>query len=139
MQAYGERTQYEQMLIASSPHKDNPLIRKFANLVLAADQFIVKRTLTDGSRMAVQRYSWLPLVRRLGARYNDFATRSCYFGNRPTRAGGQSLAYIRSVHEPRHVAEPLFPTPTKEPEYNTVDATLWVLPGHPLLSRADKR
>jgi predicted glycogen debranching enzyme len=118
--AYAERQAHEQQLLAQSGHADVP--DWVQHLVLAADQFIVRRSLPDvpDGRTVIAGYHWfgdwgrdtmisLPGLTLVPRRYDVAArilrTFACFVdqGMLPNR----------------------FPEVGDEPEYNTADATLW--------------
>jgi predicted glycogen debranching enzyme len=118
--AYAERLAYERRLIDQSPVGRGPdWIRQ---LVLAADQFIVRRSLPDqpDGRTILAGYHWfgdwgrdtmisLPGLTLTTGRYEEAALILRTYG--------------RSVDE--GILPNRFPDSGSQPEYNTVDATLW--------------
>ncbi len=127
--AYAERQAYERQLLAGAglapaqagaPAKDAPAA--IEHLILAADQFIVRRSLPDDpdGRTIIAGYPWfgdwgrdtmisLPGLTLITGRH-DVAARIL-------------RTYARFIDQgllPNH-----FPEAGEEPEYNTADATLW--------------
>jgi predicted glycogen debranching enzyme len=118
--AYAKRQAYEQELIVQSGLTDAP--EWVRHLVLAADQFIVRRALPDDQegRSIIAGYPWfgdwgrdtmisLPGLTLVTGRY-DVAERIL-----------RTLAHFVD----RGMLPNRFPDEDEMPEYNTVDATLW--------------
>ncbi len=118
--AYAERQGYEQTLIRQSGHTEAPAWLQ--HLVLAADQFIVRRPLPDEpqGRTIIAGYPW----------FGDWG--------RDTMISLPGLTLTTGRHEvarcilrtfARFVDQGMLPNRFPEfgetPEYNTVDATLW--------------
>ncbi|MBL8145682.1 MAG: glycogen debranching enzyme family protein, partial [Anaerolineae bacterium] len=114
------RRKYEAALIARSPLRDEPpFIRQ---LLLAADQFIVRRTLDDGSDGAsiLAGFPWFSDWGRdtmISLPGLTLAT------GRPELAAQILRTFARYVD--RGMLPNRFPDSSDAPEYNTVDATLW--------------
>ncbi len=118
--AYAEREAYEQRLVSQSGHADGPAW--IQHLVLAADQFIVRRALPDepNGRTIIAGYPW----------FGDWGRDTMISLPGLTLATGRHdvaarilRTFARFVNQgmlPNH-----FPEVGVEPEYNTADATLW--------------
>ncbi len=119
-QAYRERQAYEAALLARSGHAAGPAWVR--HLVLAADQFIVRRALPDQpeGRTVIAGYHWfgdwgrdtmiaLPGLTLATGRPEDAATILRTFAH-----------FVDQGMLPNR-----FPDSGETPEYNTVDATLW--------------
>lgn len=117
--AYAERQAYEAALIAQAGSPDDPQVRQ---LVLAADQFVVRRpTLSDpdGSTI-IAGYPW----------FTDFGRDTmislpglALVTGRPDVACRILRTYAQFVDQ--GMLPNRFPDVGEAPEYNTVDATLW--------------
>jgi predicted glycogen debranching enzyme len=118
--AYQERKKYEGALIGQLPHRQPPpWIRQ---LILAADQFVVSRRLDDEGtgRSIIAGYPWFADWGR------DTMISLPGIALATGRAGlaEQILrTFARFVN--RGMIPNRFPEAGTEPEYNTVDATLW--------------
>ena len=118
--ALQERRHYEAALISRSPLRDEPpFIRQ---LLLAADQFIVRRTLDDGSDGAsiLAGFPWFSDWGRdtmISLPGLTLAT------GRPELAAQILRTFARYVDQ--GMLPNRFPDSGDAPEYNTVDATLW--------------
>jgi predicted glycogen debranching enzyme len=118
--AYAERQAHEGRLMAQSGLTDAPAWVQ--HLVLAADQFIVRRTLPDdpNGRTVMAGYPW----------FGDWGRDTMIslpgltlVTGRPEVAARILRTFARFVDRgmlPNH-----FPEADERPEYNTVDATLW--------------
>lgn len=120
-QAYHQREQYEADLISKAPGvtRSDSFARQ---LVLAADQFIVKRTLTDGSDgcSVIAGYPW----------FGDWGRDTMIsLPGLLIETGRTDLAAKVLRTFARYVDKGMlpnrFPDAGDEPVYNTVDATLW--------------
>lgn len=120
--AYEERQSYEERLLELAKPNLEPAPPAIEHLVLAADQFIVYRSLPDGSegKSVIAGYPW----------FSDWG--------RDTMISLPGLALVANRHNvadrilstfARYVCAGMlpnrFPDEDKAPEYNTVDATLW--------------
>jgi predicted glycogen debranching enzyme len=118
--AYAERRAYEQQLLTQSGYDNAPAWVQ--HLMLAADQFIVRRALPDDpdGRSVIAGYPW----------FSDWG--------RDTMISLPGLALVTGRHEiaarvlrtfahfvDRGMVPNRFPDAGERPEYNTVDATLW--------------
>jgi predicted glycogen debranching enzyme len=118
--AYAERQAYERRLMARSDHTDAPAWVQ--HLVLAADQFIVRRPLPDDpdGLTIIAGYPW----------FSDWG--------RDTMISLPGLTLVTGRHDvaahilrtfahfvDRGMLPNRFPDEGETPEYNTVDATLW--------------
>ncbi len=118
--AYAERREYEQqLLIAADVTPDHPAIER---LVLAADQFIVHRPLSDGTngRSVIAGYPW----------FGDWGRDAMISLPGLTLATGRYDVAARILRTfARFVDHGMlpnnFPEVGEQPEYNTADATLW--------------
>jgi predicted glycogen debranching enzyme len=117
--AYAEREAYEQGLLERSLHRDNGTIRQ---LVLAADQFIVRRqTPTDeDGRTIIAGYPW----------FSDWGRDTMIALPGLTLATGRAEVAAKILRTFAHFVDQgmlpnRFPDAGETPEYNTVDATLW--------------
>jgi len=127
-QSYGERRTYEEGLLAQSdlPAKSNDGHAAtpdwVQHLVLAADQFIVRRALTDDpdGRSVIAGYPW----------FGDWG-RDTMIGLPGlllvTRRHGEAARVLRTFAHfvDQGMLPNRFPDEGDKPEYNTVDATLW--------------
>jgi predicted glycogen debranching enzyme len=123
--AYRQRQAYEQHLLeAAEPHLD-PSYAAVKHLVLAADQFVVRRSVTGalpegGGRSVIAGYHW----------FGDWGRDTMIALPGLTLATGRHDLAARILRTFAHyvVAGMLpnrFPDAGEAPEYNTVDATLW--------------
>jgi len=118
--AYAERRAHERQLLAQSGHTDAPAWVQ--QLILAADQFIVRRTLPQDpeGRSIIAGYPW----------FSDWG--------RDTMISLPGLALVTGRHDvaarvlrtfahfvDQGMLPNRFPNAGQAPEYNTVDATLW--------------
>ena len=119
--AYQARGAYEQALIAKGPQaaNDNAALRQ---LVLAADQFVVTRTLADGSDgcSVIAGYPW----------FGDWGRDTMIsLPGLTLETGSPELAakILRTFAQfvDKGMLPNRFPDTDENPEYNTVDATLW--------------
>jgi predicted glycogen debranching enzyme len=118
--AYTQRQAYEQDLIAQSGHADTP--ERARHLVLAADQFIVRRPLSDDpdGLTVIAGYPW----------FGDWGRDTMISLPGLTLVTGRHDAAARILRTfARFVDQGMlpnrFPEADETPEYNTVDATLW--------------
>jgi predicted glycogen debranching enzyme len=117
--AYTERLAYEQGLLERSPDTDHRAIRQ---LMLAADQFIVRRqtpTEADG-RTIIAGYPW----------FSDWGRDTMIALPGLTLATGRAEVAAKILRTFAHFVDQgmlpnRFPDAGETPEYNTVDATLW--------------
>ncbi len=92
-------------------------------LVLAADQFVVKRALPGRSQMA-EPHRGLSLVWRLGPRHHDRSAGTDAPARTPRDCPkNPAVSFARFVDA--GMLPNNFPDASGSPEYNTVDATLW--------------
>jgi predicted glycogen debranching enzyme len=118
--AFAERRAYENALIAQSPYTNEP--EWVRQLVLAADQFVVKRsspTDPDGNSV-IAGYHW----------FGDWGrdTMIALPGltlNTHRHDVARSILRVFSHFISQGMLPNRFPDVGEEPEYNTVDATLW--------------
>ncbi|MGB1250818.1 MAG: amylo-alpha-1,6-glucosidase [Candidatus Promineifilaceae bacterium] len=115
--AYKRQKQHEQMLLGR-----NELPEEISDLVLAADQFIVKRAHPDNEdgRSIIAGYPWFSDWGRdtmIALPGLTLAT------GRPAIAKQILQTYAQFVDQ--GMLPNRFPDQGEEPEYNTVDATLW--------------
>ncbi|MBI1742749.1 amylo-alpha-1,6-glucosidase [Candidatus Acetothermia bacterium] len=120
--AYAERQKYEQKLIKQSELKDAP--NWIEHLVLAADQFVVKRPVPDDSegRTIIAGYHW----------FNDWGRDTMISLPGLTLTTGRPEVAASILRTFAHFVDKgmipnRFPDVGEEPEYNTVDATLWYI------------
>ena len=118
--AYERRQQYEAGLIAASPLGGRQ--PEVDQLVLAADQFIVRRATPDDSdgRTVIAGYPW----------FSDWGRDTMIALPGLTLATGQHAVAARILRTfsrfvDRGMIPNRFPDEGEAPEYNTVDATLW--------------
>jgi predicted glycogen debranching enzyme len=118
--AYAERQAYEGRLVTQSSLTDAPAWVQ--HLVLAADQFIVRRTLPDGTegRSVIAGYPW----------FGDWARDTMISLPGLTLVSGRYNAAAQILHTFAHFVDQgmlpnRFPDKGEPPEYNSVDATLW--------------
>ncbi|MEM6799903.1 MAG: amylo-alpha-1,6-glucosidase [Bacteroidota bacterium] len=110
-----ERERIRRKNIISKAHSQHPFIQE---LSLAADQFIVERG--DGLRSIIAGYPW----------FSDWGRDTmislpglCLATGRQTEAKLMLEAYANSISE--GMIPNRFPDDGREPEYNTIDASLW--------------
>jgi predicted glycogen debranching enzyme len=118
--AYAERCAYENaLLVQSGLDAERPEIR---HLVLAADQFVVRRPTPDDAegRSVIAGYPWFGDWGRDTMIALPGLTLST---GRPEIAAGILRTFARYVDE--GMLPNRFPDAGEAPEYNTVDATLW--------------
>lgn len=113
--AFADRQTYEQELLEKSPTLPSPL-------VLAADQFIVKRPLPNNpdGRSLVAGYQW----------FNDWGRDTMIALPGLTLATGRPDIAAKILRTYAHFIDQgmlpnRFPDASEKPEYHTVDATLW--------------
>ena len=118
--AYAERQAYEQGLVAQSGLSDAPAWVQ--HLVLAADQFIVRRALPDDpdGRTVIAGYPW----------FGDWGRDTMISLPGLTLVTGRHDIAARILRTFAHFVDRgmlpnRFPDEGETPEYNTVDATLW--------------
>ena len=126
--AYAERQGYEGQLVTQSGLTDAPAWVQ--HLVLAADQFIVRRPLSDqpdpstelrtGGRTIIAGYPW----------FGDWGRDTMISLPGLTLATGRQDVAARILRTFAHFVDQgmlpnRFPDQGEMPEYNTVDATLW--------------
>ncbi len=118
--AYAERQAYEGQLVMQSGHTDAPAWVQ--HLVLAADQFIVRRLLSDGTdgRSIIAGYPW----------FGDWGRDTMISLPGLTLVTGRHDVAARILRTFAHFVDQgmlpnRFPDEGETPEYNTVDATLW--------------
>jgi len=118
--AYEARLHYEQSLITRSQHMLAPADTQ--QLVLAADQFIVQRETTGGpeGRSVIAGYPW----------FGDWGRDTMISLPGLTLETGRPEIGAQILHTFSHFVDKgmlpnRFPDTGEEPEYNTVDATLW--------------
>jgi predicted glycogen debranching enzyme len=122
--AYEERQAYERSLLAAAQESRGPLPEPVAQLVLAADQFVVRRPLPENPQgcTVIAGYPW----------FGDWG-RDTMIGlpglalctGRPAIAGQILRTFAHFIQ--RGMLPNRFPDEGEWPEYNTVDATLWYL------------
>ena len=120
--AYAERQEYEKQLLERAGPYLAPMSPAIEHLTLAADQFIVRRSSADDpeGRSVIAGYPW----------FGDWG--------RDTMIGLPGLTLATGRHDvaacilrtfahfvDRGMLPNRFPDAGEEPEYNTVDATLW--------------
>ncbi|MCK5313717.1 MAG: glycogen debranching enzyme N-terminal domain-containing protein, partial [Anaerolineales bacterium] len=118
--ALTERRAYEQGILAQSPFTDAP--SDIQQLVLAADQFIVRRSTSEGpgGHSVIAGYPWFgdwgrdTMIALPGLSLTT---------GRPEIARSILRTFARYVD--RGMIPNRFPEVGEQPEYNTVDATLW--------------
>ncbi|MDX1413234.1 MAG: amylo-alpha-1,6-glucosidase [Candidatus Promineifilaceae bacterium] len=122
-EAYSERQEYEASLLekAGTIHPQ-PLSSPLRQLILAADQFIVKRTTTQNpyGHSIIAGYHWFSDWGRDTMIALPGLTLST---GRPDVAATILKTYSQFVDQ--GMLPNRFPDAGEEPEYNTVDATLW--------------
>ncbi|NDJ36174.1 MAG: glycogen debranching protein, partial [Chloroflexi bacterium] len=118
--AYARRREYEQSLLDASPFAEPPL--GIEQLTLAADQFIVRRPIPSDPQglTVIAGYPW----------FNDWGRDTMIALPGLTLATGRSEIAARILRTfARFVDQGMlpnqFPDEGTQPEYNTVDATLW--------------
>ena len=122
-QALAERRQHEQQLLdLAAPHLGAGMSPAVRQLVLAADQFVVRRPLAGGGegRSIIAGYPW----------FGDWGRDTMIslpgltlVTGRPDVARDILLTFAHYVD--RGMLPNRFPDAGETPEYNTVDATLW--------------
>ena len=115
--AYAERQAYEQALLDKAD-----LPESLHQLVLAADQFVVKRPTAadENGRSIIAGYHWFGDWGRDTMIALSGLTLST---NRPEVAAGILRTYAQFIDQ--GMIPNRFPDAGERPEYNTVDATLW--------------
>jgi predicted glycogen debranching enzyme len=118
--AYAERQAHEQQLVAQSGLTNAP--GRIQHLVLAADQFIVRRPLPDDpdGQTVIAGYHW----------FGDWGRDTMISLPGLTLATGRDQVAARILRTFTHFVDQgmlpnRFPEVDGEPEYNTADATLW--------------
>ena len=118
--AYAERQEHEQRMVTQSGLTDAPPCVQ--HLVLAADQFIVRRPLPDepGGRSVIAGYHW----------FGDWGRDTMISLTGLTLVTGRHDVAARILRTFAHFVDQgmlpnRFPDGDESPEYNTVDATLW--------------
>ena len=118
--AYAERQAHEQRLLTQSGQTDAPAWVQ--HLVLAADQFVVRRTLPDGTdgRSVIVGYPW----------FGDWVRDTMISLPGLTLVTGRHDAAARVLRTFAHFVDQgilpnRLPDEGETPEYNTADATLW--------------
>jgi predicted glycogen debranching enzyme len=119
-QQYQEHLQYERELIANSPLSQTPA--EIRQLVLAADQFVVRRKTPDNpeGRSIIAGYPW----------FGDWGRDTMISLPGLTLETGRSGIAAEILRTFAHFVDQgmlpnRFPDAGEIPEYNTVDATLW--------------
>lgn len=118
--ALGRRTARDRTLIAAANAGDAPV--EVQHLVLAADQFIVKRALADGT-LGVSVIAGYPWFGDWGRDTMIALPGLTLATGRPEIAKRILLTYARYVDQ--GMLPNRFPDSGEAPEYNTADATLW--------------
>ncbi|MCA9981559.1 MAG: glycogen debranching enzyme N-terminal domain-containing protein, partial [Anaerolineales bacterium] len=120
--AYLLQKSHEQALLAKAEAMHGELDAEMRQLVLAADQFIVKRTMPDGreGRSIIAGYPW----------FSDWGRDTMISIPGLTICNGRAEIAATILHTYAQFVDQgmipnRFPDEGKEPEYNTVDATLW--------------
>ncbi len=118
--AYGERQEHEQRLVTQSGLTDAPVWVQ--HLILAADQFIVRRTLPNSidGRSVIAGYPW----------FGDWGRDTMISLPGLTLVTGRHDVAARILRTFAHFVDQgmlpnRFPDKNETPEYNTVDAALW--------------
>jgi len=118
--AYAERQEYEQRLVTQSGRGDEPAWVQ--HLVLASDQFIVRRALPEepDGRSIIAGYPW----------FGDWGRDTMISLPGLTLATARHDVAARILRTFAHFVDQgmlpnRFPDEDETPEYNTVDATLW--------------
>jgi predicted glycogen debranching enzyme len=118
--ALAERRSYEEALLAQSGMDDAPA--SIRHLVLAADQFVVRRPLPDdaGGRSVIAGYHW----------FSDWGRDTMIALPGLALTTGRADVAARILRTFTHFVDRgmlpnRFPDRGESPEYNTVDATLW--------------
>ena len=120
--ALTEREVYELQLLDEARPSLSPLLPEIEQLVLAADQFVVRRALPDDAegRSVIAGYPW----------FSDWGRDTMISLPGLTLATGRYDVAARMLRTfARYVSQGMlpnrFPDEGQAPEYNTVDATLW--------------
>ena len=134
--AYAERQAHEQRLLTQSGHADAPAWVR--HLVLAADQFVVRRTLPNGTDPSTEPFGLAQDKLRTGGRsviagypwFGDWARDAMISLPGLTLVSRRYDAAARILRTFAHFVDQgmlpnRFPDKGETPEYNTVDATLW--------------
>ncbi len=118
--AYAKRRAHERRLLTQSGQADAPAWVQ--HLVLAADQFVVRRTLPDGTdgHSVIAGYPW----------FGDWGRDAMISLPGLTLVTGRHDVAARILRTFAHFVDQgmlpnRFPDQGETPEYNTVDATLW--------------
>jgi predicted glycogen debranching enzyme len=120
--AYAERQAYERQLLDSARCQIDQTLPSIEHLVLAADQFVVRRSLPDDpeGRSIIAGYPW----------FSDWGRDTMISLPGLTLATGRPDIAARILRTFACFADKgmlpnRFPDGSQDPEYNTVDATLW--------------
>ena len=120
--AWQQRQNHERQLLAKFPQSDYQFSLEIKGLILAADQFVVDRTIPDEpeGKTIIAGYPW----------FGDWGRDTMISLPGLTLATGRpevAKVILRTFAKyiDRGMLPNLFPDGKETPEYNTVDATLW--------------